>query len=49
MKSIYEDLSWLPKIDEDFSKKLSNIKNANDFRKLACFSLNENQLNRLFN
>ena len=49
MKSIYEDLSWLPKIDEDFSKKLSNIKNANDFRKLASFSLNENQLNRLFN
>ena len=49
MNNIYEDLVWLPKPSENFSKRLSNASNLNDLRELAKYSLDEGQLKRLFN
>jgi FkbH-like protein len=48
MNDIYEDLSWLPQAPQDFSRRLNNAANGNDFRDLAKFSLDENYLRRLY-
>ena len=48
MTNLYEDLSWLPQPPEDFSLRLSDSSSGNDLRELAKFSLDENQLNRLY-
>ena len=49
MKNIYEDLLWLQKPSKEFSKELANASNINDFKELAKYSLDESQLNRLYN
>ena len=48
MNNIYEDLSWLQKPPQEFSKMLTEVSNGNDLRELAQFSLDENQLRRLY-
>ena len=48
MSNIYEDLSWLPQPPQDFSQRLNDITIGSDFRELAKFSLDENQLRRLY-
>ncbi len=48
MNNIYEDLSWLQKPPQEFSKRLTEASNGNDLRELAQFSLDENQLRRLY-
>ena len=48
MTNLYEDLSWLPQPPEDFSLRLSDSSSGNDLCELAKFSLDENQLNRLY-
>ena len=49
MNGILEDLLWLPKPPQDFSKQLAEASSASDFQKLAKYSLDENQLTRLYN
>jgi FkbH-like protein len=49
MINLYEDLSWLPKPPDDFSFRLSKASCGNDLQKLAKFSLDDNQLNSLYN
>jgi FkbH-like protein len=48
MINIFEDLSWLPKPPENFSQRLSKALNGNELQDLAKFSLDDNQLNRLY-
>jgi FkbH-like protein len=48
MNNIYENLSWLPPTPRDFSQRLNGIASGNDLRELAKFSLDENQLRRLY-
>ncbi len=48
MSNIFEDLSWLPQPSQDFSQRLNYAVNGNDLRELAKFSLDENQLRRLY-
>ena len=49
MKNIFEDLLWLPQTPQDFSQKLIESSNVEDLCKLSKYSLDESQLNRLFN
>jgi len=46
--NLYEDLSWLPKPPEDFSLRLSKAASGRSLQELAKFSLDDNQLNRLY-
>jgi FkbH-like protein len=48
MNNIYEDLSWLPQPPQDFAQRLVDAANGNDLLALAKFSLDENQLRRLY-
>jgi FkbH-like protein len=48
MNDIYENLLWLPSPPQDFAQKLSNALGGADLRELAKFSLDENQLRRLY-
>lgn len=48
MNNIYEDLSWLPQPPQDFLQGLEYISSGNDLRELSKFSLDENQLLRLY-
>ncbi|MBX9837109.1 MAG: HAD-IIIC family phosphatase, partial [Silvanigrellaceae bacterium] len=43
-----EDLLWLPKPSQDFSRILMNASKGNELRELANFSLDDNQLRRLY-
>lgn len=49
MDNIYEKLTWLLPPPEDFSSRLVACSSINELRKLAQFSLDANQLNRLSN
>jgi FkbH-like protein len=49
MDNIFEDLLWLQKPPEEFSKELANASNITDFKELAKYSLDEGQLKRLYN
>lgn len=48
MNSIYEDLSWLPQPSQDFSQRLNDTTSGHGLWELAKFSLDENQLSRLY-
>ena len=48
MNNIFEDLLWLPKSPQDFTQRLIRSSSVNDLRKLAKYSLDENQLSRLY-
>ena len=48
MNDIYKDLLWLKQPSIDFSKLLNDAKNGRDLLNLAKFSLDENQLRRLY-
>lgn len=48
MNNIYEDLSWLPQPSQDFSQKLNDTTSGYGLWELAKFSLDENQLSRLY-
>ena len=47
MNSIYQDLTWLPEVPENFSQKLASASDGPSLRDLAKFSLDDNQLRRL--
>ena len=49
MDNLYENLLWLQKTTKEFSQQLSNASDVADFRQLAKYSLDETQLNRLYN
>ena len=48
MKNIFEDLLWLPHPPQDFSQRLIASSNIEDLCKLVKYSLEENQLSRLY-
>jgi len=48
MNNIFEDLSWLPRPPLDFAQKLKDATNGAQLRELAKFSLDENDLRRLY-
>jgi FkbH-like protein len=48
MKNIYENLTWLPEPTDNFLHEISNASNGHDLCELAKFSLDENQLRRLY-
>ena len=48
MNNIYEDLSWLPQPSQDFSQRLNDTTSGYGLWELAKFSLDENQLSRLY-
>jgi len=48
MSNIYENLTWLPQPPQDFSQRLSEVASGSELRELAKFSLDENQLRRLY-
>ena len=47
INNIYENLSWLPQADMNFSKNVSVAKTGTELKALANFSLDDNQLNKL--
>ena len=47
MSNLYENLSWLPKAPEDFSRKVSMAQSGKELLELAKHSLDETKLNRL--
>lgn len=49
MDNIFEDLLWLQKPPEEFSKELANASDITAFKELAKYSLDEGQLKRLYN
>ena len=49
MDNIYEDLLWLQKPPEEFSKELANASNIASLKELTKYSLDESQLKRLYN
>jgi FkbH-like protein len=49
MDNIFEDLLWLQKPSEEFSKELANASDITAFKELAKYSLDEGQLKRLYN
>ena len=48
MNNFLEDLLWLPKAPEEFALKLSSASSGNELRELGKYSLDGNQLNRLY-
>ena len=47
MNNPYENLAWLPKPPAEFTQMLSAAVSGSDLRRLARFSLDENQLRKL--
>lgn len=45
--SIFENLSWLPEVETDFSRRVTSATTGVELRELANFSLDENQLSKL--
>ena len=49
MSDLYEHLTWLPQPAIDFVQKLRSAQTPKDFRSLAQYALDENQLRKLVN